>query len=159
MPQGAFYDLGSVYPTQGSGKAVLSAALLYPFSRCHGIELVPSLYAISVQVKEVYDRAFPAERRSNPDLFPAQPEIVFSLGSFFDADWSDAGVFFANSTCFSREMMQKIADSEVANGTIGITLTKPLPGARWQLLESYKKNMSWGYATVFVQRRVPEESS
>lgn len=132
----------------------MAAALLHPFTHCKGIELVPALHSISLQVQEVYDRAFPAERSSQSELFPTQPTVSFTLGSFFEVDWSDAEVFFANSTCFSKDMMQRIADSPVATGAIAITLTKPLPGRQWELLESYKKNMSWGYATVFVQRRV-----
>jgi len=33
-----------------------------------------------------------------------------------------------------------------------------LTGYQWRLLENYKKDMSWGQATVFVQKRVdPEE--
>lgn len=54
--------------------------------------------------------------------------------------------------------MDRIGESPLAIGTFAITLTKPLTGYQWRLLENYKKDMSWGQATVFVQKRVdPEE--
>lgn len=136
----------------------MAAAILHPFTECRGIELVPGLHALSLEMKAAYDQAFPIEMEANPQLFPQQPIVSFTLGSFFEVDWSDATFFFANSTCFSREMMDRISELPVAVGTIGVSLTKPLTGYKWRLLETYKKTMSWGPATVFVQRRVdPEE--
>ena len=119
---------------------------------------MPGLYELSLQVKEAFDRSFPIEQAASPSLFPSAPLLSFTLGSFFELNWSDANFFFANSTCFSREMMDRISELPVEIGTIGVTLTKPLTGYKWRLLESYKKTMSWGPATVFVQRRVdPDE--
>lgn len=46
---GRFYDLGS-----GSGRIVIAAALLYPFEAYIGIELLHSLFSISVEVKEKF---------------------------------------------------------------------------------------------------------
>jgi hypothetical protein len=137
---------------------VLAAALLHPFEQCKGIEIVPALYALSEQLKRAYEEEFVAEQEAHPDLFPAIPQVSYELGSFFDVNWSDATVVFANSTCFSRVMMDRIGESPLAIGTFAITLTKPLTGYQWRLLENYKKDMSWGQATVFVQKRVdPEE--
>lgn len=136
----------------------MSAALLHPFAQCKGIEIVPGLFELSEQLKTTYDAEFPAKQDAAPDLFPAVPQVSFELGSFFEIDWSDATMVFANSTCFSREMMDRIGSSPLPIGTFAITLTKPLTGYEWRLLENYKKNMSWGQATVFVQKRVdPEE--
>lgn len=137
---------------------MLSAALLHPFHHCKGIELVPALFELSEQLRGVYEAEFGAEQQAQPDLFPTVPALSYHVGSFFDIDWSDADVVFANSTCFSREMMDRIGESPLAIGTFAITLTKPLLGYQWRLLENYKKDMSWGQATVFVQKRVdPEE--
>lgn len=137
---------------------MLSAALLHPFQQCKGIELVPALFELSEQLKRVYEEEFGTEQQAQPDLFPGVPELSYQVGSFFEIDWSDADVVFANSTCFSREMMDRIGASPLALGTIAITLTKPLTGYQWRLLENYKKEMSWGQATVFLQKRVdPEE--
>jgi Histone methylation protein DOT1. len=46
---GTFYDLGS-----GIGKAVISAGLLHNFDVCAGIELIPSLYSLSLQLQQKY---------------------------------------------------------------------------------------------------------
>ena len=50
MPKGIFYDLGS-----GIGKCVLASALLFPFEKCKGIEILEGLYEISNQLKTKYD--------------------------------------------------------------------------------------------------------
>lgn len=44
---GVFYDLGS-----GVGKGVIAASLLHTFKICRGIELLTSLYQMSVQLRE-----------------------------------------------------------------------------------------------------------
>eukprot|EP01040_Poterioochromonas_malhamensis_P005978 gene5978-6425_t len=46
---GRFYDLGS-----GSGRIIIAAALLYPFEAYIGIELLHSLFSISVEVQEKF---------------------------------------------------------------------------------------------------------
>ncbi len=90
---------------------MLTAALLHPFEQCKGIEIVPALFALSEQLKRAYEAEFAAEQEAHPDLFPAIPQLSYELGSFFDVNWSDATVVFANSTCFSREMMDRIGES------------------------------------------------
>jgi hypothetical protein len=105
-------------------------------------------------MKDVYDAKFPAERASNPHLFPNCPVVEFKLGSFLDVDWSDATFFFANSTCFEPDLMQQIAEKPFPVGHYAITLTKALPSEKWEELSSFRRPMSWGEATVFIQRRV-----
>jgi len=90
---------------------------------------------------------------ANPDLFPSVPLLSFSHASFFDEDWSDATFFFANSTCFDMGMMGRIADCPFPADSFAITLTKSLPGEKWTVLESFRRPMSWGEATVFIHRR------
>lgn len=51
-------------------------------------------------------------------------------------------------------MMQEIAAAPLKIGSIAITLTKNLPGSEWLVLESFRKKMSWGEATVYIHRRV-----
>lgn len=71
----------------------------------------------------------------------------------FNRGINDADFIFANSTCFDFNMMDKIADFDVKPGTWAITLTKSLPSPKWIILESIKKLMSWGEATVYIQQR------
>ena len=155
-PGGVFYDLGSVMCTQGTGKGVLSAALLHSFDVCRGIEILSGLHTVSLQLKDVYTSQFPAARAQHPDLFPSSPEIDFRHGSFLDLDWSDATFLFANSTCFDPELILAIAERPFPVGHFAITLTKALPSYKWEELTSFRRPMSWGEATVYIQRRTVE---
>jgi hypothetical protein len=70
-------------------------------------------------------------------------------GSFLDFDWSDGDVIFANSTCFSDELMtllSKQAES-LKPGAIVVTFTKGMSTPAFELLERKRYRMSWGPAT------------
>lgn len=81
---GVFYDLGSVLPTQGSGKGVIAGAVLHPFQQCKGIEILPTLHRVSMEMKEKYDALMPGYAERYPEVFPVVPEVSFQAGSFFD---------------------------------------------------------------------------
>ena len=38
-------------------------------------------------------------------------------------------------------------------GSMGVSFTKPFGHSSWEVLESVKKEMSWGEATVYIQRK------
>lgn len=78
---------------------------------------------------------------------------MFIVEDFFNWDWTDANFVFANSTCFDEGMMRRIASVPVNSGTLGISFTKNFNEEEWEILESVKKNMSWGEATVYIQRK------
>ena len=151
---GAFYDLGS-----GTGKGCLTAALLHPFEESIGIEILDGLYNTSVELNETYEKLMPEKLSSNPDLFPKHVPMRFLKDDFFRHEWSNASFVLCNSTCFSRDMMDRIGEMPVKPGTIGITLTKNFNNPNWEVLESEKKNMSWGEATVFISRRRSDEAA
>ena len=68
---------------------------------------------------------------AHPTLFPAQVNMRFIHGDIFKHDWSDAGLIFCNSTCFSRDMMDRIGSMPAKPGTIALTLTKNFNNANW----------------------------
>lgn len=146
---GVFYDLGS-----GTGKGVIGAALLNPFDSCIGIELLESLYNISNTMKSKLDELKPTIELDYAHVVDKIPQIEFICGNIFEVNWTDASLFLANSTCFSQSMMLQIAEVGVRPGTVAISLSQRIPGPNWIMLESIKKAMSWGYATVNVQRRI-----
>lgn len=146
---GIFYDLGS-----GTGKGVVAAALLHSFAVCRGIEILEGLYSISRSLREKYDSAFPQAAAASPELWPSVPVLEFFKDDLFAADWTDASFVFANSTCFDLDMMRRIGEVPVRPGTLGVSFTKNFPSASWVTLENIKKNMSWGEATVYIQRKV-----
>eukprot|EP00968_Pinguiococcus_pyrenoidosus_P013217 scaffold1197_cov228-Pinguiococcus_pyrenoidosus.AAC.3 len=158
-PGETFVDLGS-----GTGKAVVAAALLYghKFSRCAGIEIVPSLYEASLIATARYEEedrkiaAFYAEERA---------ELRWYCGDILDENqvdeqaglsWTaDGDVVFVNATCFPTELMDKVtAQAEtLKQGARVITLTKALNSSEFELLERKQYAMSWGPATAFIQIR------
>jgi hypothetical protein len=87
---------------------------------------------------------------------------------FLEFDWwSEADFVMANSTCYDMALMRKIGEkaSLMKKGAWMVTLTKKLPNADilqcreiglldWECLLSLKMTMSWGYATVNVQRKI-----
>jgi hypothetical protein len=96
-----FCDVGS-----GSGKAVFAAALLHNFQRCVGVEILLSLDAFAKECQLKWTGSVANCHGT---------DIEFFGGSFLDTsllDWRDADFLFANSTCYSDDMM--IAISELA---------------------------------------------
>lgn len=153
LPSGIFYDLGS-----GMGKAVVAAAMCGQFTVCRGIEILNTLYSISEQVKQKYNRDMPDIIRNNKHLFTKFVDIELSRGNMFDFNWSDASIVFANSTCFGTDMMRRIGSAPLNVGTIGISFTEIYLGDGWIILESIRKTMSWGQATVYIQRYVGSQN-
>eukprot|EP01033_Poteriospumella_lacustris_P004400 gene4400-3139_t len=138
-PGGVFYDLGS-----GTGKAVFAARLTRDFDRCIGIEILSSLHFAAEAVVRRYNEHF----QSFLSLSEKQHVSVFE-GSFCDFDWSDGDLVFANSTCFSDELMNQVSQlaGRLKPGAIVVTFTKGLNSDRFELLERRRYLMSWGPAT------------
>jgi Histone methylation protein DOT1 len=148
IPNGIFYDLGS-----GSGKGVLSAALLDNFHKCIGLEILRGLYEISQVIKTNYDTIRLNLIEEYKDIWNTLPDIEFVQGDMFDIGWGDADFIFANSTCFDTKMMDRIGNSYAKPGTWAVTLTKGLISPFWDILQSFRKKMSWGEATVYIHKR------
>lgn len=86
------------------------------------------------------------------------PEMLFFKDDFLKIPIRDASFVFANSTCFSMELMlalSKKCKAECKEGCFVITFTKKLPnlGPDWEIKNGFKRNMSWGIATVFVHHK------
>lgn len=153
LPEGGiFYDLGS-----GTGKALIAAALLSNFSECRGIEILPSLHSLGLKLTEAYSEKFIKFVLSNSDLWTITPRLINIKGNILEEDFSEADLIFVNSTCFSDEMVSEISEKPTKVGTISVSLTKPLSAKNWAQLEVVRKKMSWGEATVYIQRRVDVE--
>jgi hypothetical protein len=81
-------------------------------------------------------------------LGESQYAAVFE-GSFSDFDWSDGDVIFANSTCFSDELMSSLSvqAERLKPGAIVVTFTKGMTSQAFEVLERKRYKMSWGPAT------------
>lgn len=139
---GIFYDLGS-----GTGKAVVAAALVHNFSKCCGIELVPDLFRLSLQLKEKYEKIF--KKQGKREIV----QVEYYNADILEYDWTECDVFFINSTCFDEDFMTRISNFPLKAGTIGISTSKRLNKPKWALLETFKKQMSWGMATIYIHRK------
>lgn len=125
---------------------MVAAGILHPFTQCVGIELLPELYKLSLQLQAKYDSA----GYSTP--------ITYLEGDIFALDWSDASVVLVNSTCFYTEMIERISQANVQPGCIAISLTRQLSSSSWELLQTSRHRMSWGSSTLHIQRKLsPEE--
>lgn len=148
---GLFVDLGS-----GLGKPCVAAALVHPFQHCVGIELLEGLFSASLGVKALWDSgAYLGEEEARETM----TQIEYVRGDAFDLklfDWSQADVVFANSTCFDDNLMKRMAAScaSLKKGAFIITFTKKLNGPEFDVVDQDLHVMSWGGATVYIQRKV-----
>ena len=64
-----------------------------------------------------------------------------------------------NSTCFDDDLLKAVADlaEGLRPGAFVITFTRPLPSSLFTIVDEELYQMSWGGATVFVQRRDGED--
>ena len=142
-----FYDLGS-----GTGRALVEARLLADFDQCIGIELLNSLHEKAVQVVGDFDK--PKYRKILSHSVPSKDIRVYE-GSILEEDWADGDLIFANSTCFSPDLMSRMGEQgeKLQPGAYFITFTKGLTSKAFELLEQVRLKMSWGPATVYIHRR------
>lgn len=139
-----FYDLGC-----GVGKAVLAAYLLFPFKKCIGVEILNSLYKECQNKKIMLEKKLLLKNR-NP-----KEDIIFIKKDLFDVDFDDGDVFFISTTCFTKEMMNRLALKleKLKKGTRIITLTFPIPSSKYTIIAKETKQVSWGNSTFYVSEK------
>ena len=153
--EGNFYDLGS-----GTGKAVIAMSLIFRFKRLIGIEFLENLYKLSLGIKQNYDKTIGNKFENYRQFFnfDTPNQIEFLQGDFLKHNWEDTSIIFINSTCYSINLMNNIANKankECKSGTIIITFTKRLTALSvdWELRDGFRRLMSWGIATIYIHRR------
>jgi len=135
--------------------------MIHPFKNYIGIEYLENLHNIGLTIKEKFDENLQFFSEENPNLVPKftyDQNIELVCGDFLSMDWSDASFLFANSTCFSPDLMQSLSKKteELPIGAIFITFTKKLPmlPENWEVINGFRRLMSWGIATVYVHRKM-----
>eukprot|EP00968_Pinguiococcus_pyrenoidosus_P023649 scaffold3928_cov257-Pinguiococcus_pyrenoidosus.AAC.12 len=63
QPGGIFYDIGS-----GTGKPTVAAALVHPFSKAYGIELLSTLHQASLTIKEKWEAEIQKKARRDTEV-------------------------------------------------------------------------------------------
>ena len=146
---------------------------MHQFERCWGIEILESLQNVSLNLKAVYNQYIETVDAEDYEqmfgwLLSGAPKFDVVLGDMFAIEWHQADMVFANSTCFDITMMETIYQQSLKckKGTFFVTMSKRLPhaekigandGARedlhWEFILAIKLQMSWGKATVNLQRK------
>lgn len=132
-PGETFFDLGC-----GTGKALVAAALQFPFARCVGVELLPGLCEAARRV-----------------LHEAKlPRIELIEGDLFDIELHTPGIVFVHATCFEPELMERLAEKlETApTGTRIILVSQLMPGGRFEHLGQRSCQMEWGETFAHLYR-------
>ena len=109
-----------------------------------------------MELKDLYYEIYPQHIQEQKTGSYTIPEMKFIHGDLTQYDWSNADLVLANSTCFDRELMQKILEKaeKMKPGSFIVTFTKSLPyNETFELVSSEKKVMSWAKATVNVYRK------
>ena len=156
------------------------------FNKIVGIEIVPELYEISkvatkhenIDIQRNNIEAFKhlscidinGLGDGNTHIHDTNTkvrdcDIFLSLGDFLTTersegeyfDWTNGDIVFANSTCFSFDLMQKISKmaEKMKSGTIFISLTSSLSSSCFKIVYEYTLPMSWGAATCYIHQRLP----
>jgi hypothetical protein len=143
----------------------VAASFLYDFDKYIGIEYLENLHTIALEIKNLYDLKYQEINKINSELLPLRktsntPILELYNSDFLLHNWENASFIFANSTCFSPELMNAIAKKadEVKVGTIIVTFTKRLPNLSdaWEVKDGFRRLMSWGIATIYIHRKIKD---
>ena len=142
MAGDVFYDLGS-----GSGKAVMTAALLYPQILAKGIEYLPEMCDLSQRLSKTL--------LASLDI-PDQ-QMHFIHGDLNVSDLSDASVVFINATGFFDASYQALVEtlSRLRSGTRIIIASKKLPENLFHQQAYFPEiPMNWGNSQSYLYTRL-----
>jgi hypothetical protein len=87
----------------------MGAAVLHPFRLSCGVELLPELHTIALELKRKWDQAvasLPSSKGCDAPL------LEYVCGSFLlreDCDWTNGDVVFVNSHCLTGDMMAQLS--------------------------------------------------
>lgn len=145
-----FLDIGS-----GTGKVVIGFYLFSLFKKCIGIELMENLYLKSELIKE------------KVLLEDNKNEISFINCDIFDYNIKDIDMIFANSTCWTKDFLDKLRikfDKEGKEGLIVINTDQNMFNINaeecdyviknWDFFQKIKIDSNWGYSYLYVSRKV-----
>lgn len=146
-----FVDLGA-----GLGKACLWVAMTTAFDEVLGIEIIDDLVTKSHKMLSKFQKNL-----DKKDMKLGSRKFDLIQGDFLsdEHEWEEADLIFANSTCFTEDLMMKLSVKSQAckPGTRFITFTASLDSPYWKVIYKQQLAMSWGPATVFVHLRLSSE--
>lgn len=138
-PSDHFYDLGA-----GTGKACLTAAMIFHIKHATGIECLAPLYHESVRIKHKLPPAL-------------QNRLTFRHDLILNTDLSPATLIFMNATGFFGDDWHKIVQfltKYSSSGTRIILTSKSLPESHFHLMHQTRCQMSWGAAHIRIYTKI-----
>lgn len=137
-----FYDLGN-----GSGKALIATALYFPHLILKGIEIVSPLHQLA---QEKWQEI----KSKQPKL--QQVDIEFVCDNFHNQDIHDADIILVNATAFSQESWQQAIAKlrELKKGCYIIITSKSLPASDYKTFFEGTLQMSWGFTTTRIYKKI-----
>jgi hypothetical protein len=150
--RGIFMDLGSVKKLiiKGSGRALIAAKLLKEYDEYIGIELLKDLYNVSLNLKAKFDIFYGNTDNSKNITFLNKDFLSVRFEEYEDR----ASFILANCKTFPKQLMQEIANliRNFRKGCILLTTTQTMNDydENWEIIETLRKNMSWGTATLYI---------
>lgn len=124
---GTFFDLGC-----GVGKACAQVALRTP-ARAIGVELCPTRHQLAQKAKQ---------ELINRKILTDEHKLEFREQNILDADLSSATFIFMCATCFSDDLMQKLADKIAKlHKHLHVATLRQLPPSEFGKLE-YKETLN-----------------
>lgn len=147
QPDDIFYDLGC-----GSGKALYTAALYFPFTKVNGIELLPALCKKAIARKEKINQLLQKEPYQNLTFLTNLSSIHIIQDNFLNQDFSDGTIIFINATCLSYQTWQQLLDKfqQLKPGAKVIVTSKKIENPQFRLISQSLELMSWGVNSVNV---------
>lgn len=146
---GTFYDLGC-----GVGQLVYAAAAVGDFRKCVGIEILKSLFDRGEKRKSKWASYMEDERMLESIKLC---DVSFVNGDIFEnVDWLQATFLFIHWTAVPRMKLEKLFKKieKLAEGTICIAITNPIPNPCFEVLLTGEINMSWGEAEYYLQEKM-----
>ena len=138
-PGEVFYDLGS-----GVGRAVVLAALAFPFARAVGVERLGGLCSAATRVSE----------RLGAELGERCPAISFLEADLLEVDLSEANVVFLHANCFQPPLLEALpARFEALPDGARVISVGHLLGGGLELIETTKLELGWGESQAAIYRR------
>ncbi|OGK16347.1 hypothetical protein A2690_01170 [Candidatus Roizmanbacteria bacterium RIFCSPHIGHO2_01_FULL_39_12b] len=140
-----FYDLGC-----GVGKPVIAGALLKPFGKCIGVELLPGLYKRACEIKQRFDKEF------KPTIEGHRADISFINKDLLDVDISSGDVFYLAATCFNDNLIEAITKKtkDVKVGSRFMMLSKQIHDRSLFLQWASVKKMGWGDEILYIYKKI-----
>jgi hypothetical protein len=146
-----FTDVGC-----GTAKPVFAAALVHPFVKCRGVELLKDLCSLAKDIAQVYvDQVQPLIG----DLDPRRStEIEILEGDAFSEKcaWGDSDLVFANATCFSADMWKRFEAKcdLLKHGAFVVTTTSRMHhSSQFEVVEKGQMKEDWGFASLFIHKK------